>query len=377
MTMVSIAKSDTASEAVRKAVKLIGGMEKIVNKGEKVFIKPNLVAPLTKESGAITDPEVTRSVIQLVREAGASSIMVGDAPFFFYKSRRAFEVTGTQKVVEEEGVEAVYIDEDEYLEIESPKAKLLNTIRLPKSLLNSDKFITVPKLKTHSMCRVSLAIKNQIGLLSPEQKQIYHRTDIHQKVVDVTLAAKPDLAIIDGLNALEGQGPTYGDPVDTGIIISGMDVVSVDSVGSIIMGFEPQEIPHIRLAALQGLGEMDLSKIEVKGESIDKVQKRFKRPLTDVMGVFPNVEAYVGCACNEGCLAWTRVELDRLRKHGLVEKVGKVNLVIGHDVKVPERLEGRVYIIGDCAEDHKEKGIFVKGCPAFQILGKIQPVVVR
>ncbi|MGQ9721705.1 MAG: DUF362 domain-containing protein [Candidatus Jordarchaeum sp.] len=373
MTMVSIAKSDTASEAVRKAVKLIGGMEKIVNKGEKVFIKPNLVAPLTKESGAITDPEVTRSVIQLVREAGASSIMVGDAPFFFYKSRRAFEVTGTQKVVEEEGVEAVYIDEDEYLEIESPKAKLLNTIRLPKSLLNSDKFITVPKLKTHSMCRVSLAIKNQIGLLSPEQKQIYHRTDIHQKVVDVTLAAKPDLAIIDGLNALEGQGPTYGDPVDTGIIISGMDVVSVDSVGSIIMGFEPQEIPHIRLAALQGLGEMDLSKIEVKGESIDKVQKQFKRPLTDVMGVFPNVEAYVGCACNEGCLAWTRVELDRLRKHGLVEKVGKVNLVIGHDVKVPERLEGRVYIIGDCAEDHKEKGIFVKGCPAFQILGKIQP----
>ncbi len=373
MTAVSIVKGAIASEAVRNAVDMIGGIKKIVKKGDKVFIKPNLVAPLTKESGAITDPEITRAVIQLVREAGASQIRVGDAPFFFYKSRRAFEVTGTEKVVEEEGAEVVYLDEDEYLEIESPKAKLMNTIKMPKTLLDCDKFITVPKLKTHSMCRVSLAIKNQIGLLSPEEKQIYHRTDIHQKVVDVTLAATPDLAIIDGLVALEGQGPTYGNAVDTGIIIAGTDMVSVDAVASSIMGFEPQEIPHIRLAALQGLGEMDLNKIELKGASINEARKRFKRPSADVMGIYPNVEVYVGCACNEGCLAWTRVELDRLRKHGLVEKVGKINLIIGQDAKVPEKLEGRVYIIGDCAEEYKEKGVFLQGCPAFEILGKIQP----
>ncbi len=374
MTTVSVVKGEIASEAVRKAVNLIGGIEKIVKKGDKVFVKPNLVAPLTKESGAITDPEVIRVVIKLLRKAGAVEIKVGDAPFFFYKSKKAFEVTGTQQVVEEEGAEAVYLDEDEYLEIESPKAKLMNTIKLPKTLLDCDKFITVPKLKTHSMCRVSLAIKNQIGLLSPEEKRIYHRTDIHQKVVDVTLAATPDLAIIDGLNALEGQGPTYGNAVNTGIIIAGTDVVSVDAVASSIMDFEPQEIPHIRLAALQGLGEMDLNKIVLKGASINEVQKHFKRPSADVMGIYPNVEAYVGCACYEGCLAWTRVELDRLRKHGLVEKVGKINLIIGHDAKVPEELEGRVYIIGDCAEEHKNKGIFVKGCPAFEILGKIQPI---
>ncbi len=373
MTAISIVKGEIASETVRNALDLIGGMEKTVNKGEKVFIKPNLVAPLTKESGAVTDPEVTRAVIQLVREAGASQIRVGDSPFFFYESRRAFEVTGTEKVVKEEGAEVVYLDEDEYLEIESPKAKLMNTIKLPKTLLDCDKFITVPKLKTHSMCRVSLAIKNQIGLLSPEEKKIYHRTDIHQKVVDVTLAAKPDLAIIDGLVALEGQGPTYGNAVDTGIIIAGTDVVSVDAVASSIMGFEPQEIPHINLAALQGLGEKDLNKIELKGASINEARKRFKRASADVMGVYPNVEVYVGCACNEGCLAWTRVELDRLGKHELVEKVGKVNLIIGHDAKVPKKLEGRTYVIGNCAEEHKDKGVFLQGCPAFEILGKIQP----
>ncbi|MFB0561645.1 MAG: DUF362 domain-containing protein [Candidatus Lokiarchaeia archaeon] len=374
MAAVSVVKGEIASKAVRVAVNMIGGIEKIVKKGDKVFIKPNLVAPLTKESGAITDPEVTRAVIQLVRETGASQIRVGDAPFFFYKSRRAFEVTGTEKVVEEEGVEVVYLDEDEYFEIQSPKAKLMNTIKLPKTLLDCDKLITVPKLKTHSMCRVSLAIKNQIGLLSSEEKQIYHRTDIHQKVVDVTLATTPDLAIIDGLTALEGQGPTYGNAVDAGIIIAGTDVVSVDAVASCIMGFEPQEIPHIRLAALQGLGEMDLNKIELKGASINEARKHFKRPSADVMGIYPNVEVYVGCACNEGCLAWTRVELDRLRKHGLVEKVGQINLIIGQDVKVPEKLEGRVYIIGDCAEEYREKGLFLQGCPAFEILGKIQPL---
>jgi uncharacterized protein (DUF362 family) len=373
MPVVSVVKSGTASEAVRNAVDLIGGIQKIVRKGDKVFIKPNLVVPLPKESGATTDPEVVRIVIQLARQAGASQIKVGDAPFFLYKSRKAFEVTGTQKVVEEEGAEAVYLDEVEYLEIESPKAKLMNTIKLPKDLLDCTKFITIPKLKTHTMCRVSLAIKNQIGLLTPEEKQIYHRTDIHQKVVDVTLAAKPALAIIDGLTAFEGQGPTYGDAVNMGVVIAGTDVVAVDAVASSIMGFEPSEIPHIRLAALRKIGEMDLNKIEIKGASISDVRKKFKRPSADVIGLYPNVEVYAGCACYEGCLAWTRVELDRLRKHGLLEKVGKINMIIGQDTKVPEKLEGRTYIIGDCAGKHKNKGIFVPGCPAFGILGKIQP----
>ncbi|MEX2724897.1 MAG: DUF362 domain-containing protein, partial [Candidatus Freyarchaeota archaeon] len=207
MTVVSLVKGEAVAEAVREAVDMIGGIKKVVKRGDKVFIKPNLVVPLPKESGTVTDPEVVRAVIKLVKEADASQIMVGDAPVFIYKSRKAFEVTGIKKVVEGEGAEAVYLDEEEYVEVKCPKAKLMNTIKLPKKLLDCDKFITVPKLKTHAMCRVSLAIKNQIGLLPPEEKQIYHRVDIHQKVVDVTLAAKPDLAIVDGLVALEGQGP--------------------------------------------------------------------------------------------------------------------------------------------------------------------------
>ncbi|MEM3526166.1 MAG: DUF362 domain-containing protein [Candidatus Jordarchaeaceae archaeon] len=373
MPIVSVIKSNIAAEAVQEAVDLIGGIQKFVKKEDKVFIKPNLVVPLAKESGAVTDPEVVRAVIQLVKKAGVKQIKVGDAPFFFYKSRKAFEATGTQKVVEEEGVEAVYLDEEDYLEIKNPKARIMSTIKLPKSLLDCTKFITMPKLKTHVMCRVSLAIKNQIGLLSPEEKQIYHRTDIHQKVVDVTLAAKPNLAIIDGLTAFEGQGPTYGNAVNMGVVIAGTDPVAVDSVAAKIMGFEPSEIPHIRLAALQGLGEMDLNEIEIRGASISDVQKNFKKPTVDVMGIYPNVEVYVGCVCYEGCLAWTRVELDRLRKHGILEKVGKINIIIGRDTKVPKRLEGRTYIVGDCAEEHKEKGIFVPGCPAFRILSKIQP----
>ncbi len=373
MTIVSLVRGETAAEAVQGAVDAIGGIKKVVKRGDKVFIKPNLVVPLPRESGTVTDPEVVRAVIKLVKEAGASQIMVGDAPVFIYKSRKAFEVTGMKEVVEDEEAEAVYLDEEEYVEVKVPRAKLMNTIKLPKKLLDCDKFITVPKLKTHTMCRVSLAIKNQIGLLSPEEKQIYHRTDIHQKVVDVTLAAKPDLAIVDGLVALEGQGPTYGNALKMGVIIAGEDLVSVDAVASSIMGFDPQEIPHIRLASLQGLGEMDLNKIEVKGASISEVRRYFKRPSADVMGVYPNVEVHVGCACYEGCLAWTRVELDRLGKHGLAEKVGKVNLIVGRDVKLPKEMEGRTYVIGDCAEKYSDRGVFIPGCPAFGILGNIQP----
>ncbi len=373
MTVVSLVKGETVAEAVREAVDMIGGIKKVVKRGDKVFIKPNLVVPLPRESGTVTDPEVVRAVIKLVKEAGASQIMVGDAPVFIYKSRRAFEVTGTKKVVEEEEAEAVYLDEEEYVEVKFPKAKLMNTVKLPKKLLDCDKFITVPKLKTHTMCGVSLAIKNQIGLLSPEEKQIYHRTDIHQKVVDVTLAAKPDLAIIDGLIALEGQGPTYGNSVKMGVVIAGEDLVAVDAVASSIMGFDPQEIAHLRLAAIQGLGEMNLDRIEVKGANISEVRRYFKRPLADVMGVYPNVEVYVGCACHEGCLAWTRVELDRLGKHGLIEKIGKINLIIGRDVRLPQKMEGRTYVIGDCAERYRDRGVFIAGCPAFGILGNIQP----
>lgn len=359
-------KAGRIDEAVRKAVNLIGGVKRIVKKGDKVFIKPNAVVPLSHETGVVTNPAVVKSLVNIVFEAGAARVIVGDSPFIPYKSRDVLAKVGIEEAARGAGAEVSFLDEESYEEVNVPKAKIMTKVRLPKSFLSCNVFITVPKMKTHNQTIVSLSIKNQQGLLTPEDKKLMHRDDIHQKIVDITSVAKPNFAVIDGTIALEGQGPTYGSPVKTNILVAGDNVVSVDAVASSVMGFEPESIPSLRLAQIQGLGTLDMSKIHVRGVGLRSVRKQFRKPSTELIGVFPRVNVYVGGPCQCGCYAWARVGLDGMKKHGVLDKVeGDLNIIMGVSPPVPEKLSGTTFVIGDCSVKHRDEGIFISGCPPF------------
>ncbi len=366
---VSIVKDPDPKKVVQRSIDLLGGIEKYIKPGEIILLKPNLVVPLKTETGVTTNPTVIQALIELCYDAKSQKVYVGDSPFFPFKARQTFEVTGMKDAVLDAGGELLYFDEQTYTMIASEDAVILKKIRVPQQITSIDAIISVPRLKTHNQTIVSLSLKNQHGLVPPDDKKLYHKDDIHQKLIDINhiLKQKLRLALIDGTYALEGQGPTLGHPLKLNLCLAGSDFVALDAVATRLMGFSPQDITHLRLAHLQGLGEIDLKKITLLGAPIDTVSQQFLRPSNEIIGIAPNVHVYAGGACRPGCFAWARVGLDRLIKRNELTKYGAITIIIGKNPAVPDDLRGQVFVVGDCAEDYSDRGYFFKGCPAFDV----------
>jgi uncharacterized protein (DUF362 family) len=368
-SIVSIVQDKVAVQCVERALDLLGGICNIVHSGETILLKPNLVVPLKTETGVVTNPAVIRALTELCYNARVQKVYVGDSPFFPFKSRNCFEVTGMKDAVLEAGGEVLYFDEEPYTELAAKEAVILPKVRVPQKLMKIDGIISVPRLKTHNQTIVSLSLKNQHGLVPPEDKMRYHKDDLHQKLIDINhiIRSKLRLALIDGTFALEGQGPTLGKPLTLNICLASRDFVAADSVATTLMGFLPSDITHLRLAALQGLGEIDLSKIQIVGAPLKEVRRQFLPPSTEIIGIAPNVHVYAGGACRPGCFAWARVALDGLLKRNEIDKYGDLTFIIGKNPTVPPNLKGQVFVVGDCAAEYKDKGRFFPGCPPFQI----------
>ncbi|MCJ7633772.1 DUF362 domain-containing protein, partial [Candidatus Bathyarchaeota archaeon] len=330
-------------ELVRRTVDMVKGMDSIFERADTVVIKPNLVVPVPPSMHITTDPHVTASLVELVKEAGVRKVIVAENPALIHKGKDAFRVTMTEKFCRKAGAEIAYLDECEQVAVDIPNGKAMQKTMIPKVVLESDAFINVPKMKTHWLCQVTLGIKNLLGVLPFQEKIKYHREDIHQKLVDILSIVKPTLTVIDGLVAMEGQGPRCGQLIKMNTLIAGRDTVAVDAVTSAVMGFDPLEINEVRIANAQGLGVGEIDKIVIKGELLENVRRPFKRASRELVAVFPKVEAYLGGAC-KACQGFTRATLDALYGSGNLDQCEKISVVIGRDVNVPSKLEGVVFI---------------------------------
>jgi len=202
-------------------------------------------------------------------------------------------------VIARSGGEIMGWHEESYVEVENPEGEILSRVRIPRSVLEAEMFISVPKLKTHCQTEITVGIKSMQGVYSVSDKVILHNESFPWKMIDMLRVLKPDLSIVDGLIAGEGYGPIYSEPVKMDLIISSEDVVAVDAVSSYIMGIDPMEVPMIRLGHSEGIGIGDLSLIEIKGEDIDRVRRDFKRSsvMWNPIGACRNVRIYAGGAC--------------------------------------------------------------------------------
>lgn len=280
-----------------KGFGLCGGLERVVHPGDKVFVKPNLFSPQNPEMGTVTDPGVLGALVGLLREAGARRVYVGENPALV-KARVAFEKTGAGEMITAEGGELSCLDEEIYIECLNQDAKILQSVHLPRTLLEADVFITVPKVKTHLMTLLTLGIKNSMGLLKDEDKRLrYHSESLHQKLVDLLYYRKPDFVIEDAIVAAEGQGPVCPEPVQMNLLAFSKDVVAADAVISAITGFLPEEITMTRLAGALGLGAGRLEEITIQGPPMAEVRRVFKRAIYSPVGFLPDVEVYAGGAC--------------------------------------------------------------------------------
>lgn len=275
--MSTVAILEANYEDCHKAVEKVFALLPLDLEGKKVFIKPNVLRSAAPEEGVTTHPSVLRAVVREVARRSPASLIVGDNPgiFSYGSNERAFRDTGLMEAAGDYyrnlGAETVPV------EINSP---YLERALIPRAVLDADVYISVPKFKTHGLTGLSCAIKNSFGFLPGGMKAQTHRKagnpyNFAEALVDVFAVRTPDLVIVDGVLAMEGNGPASKDLLNLGRIMAGDDPVALDAVVAYMMGF-PRLPRIIELAAARGYGASDLSKVKIIGK-LEKI-KGFKLP---------------------------------------------------------------------------------------------------
>lgn len=262
-------------EAVRQAVDLLGGISSMINPGERVLIKPNLLHMTAPERAITTHPSVVAAVIRLVKEAGGIPLVGDSSGVPLYE--RVLRNTGIGALAEEMGVETPSFTADP-VEVENKEGVQVKRLLLSRPAVEADKIISVSKLKTHGQVYFTGAIKNQFGCIPGLLKAQYHyrfptRDVFSAMLLDINRYLKPRLvlAIMDGIVAMEGNGPSGGNPRDVGVILAGKDLAAVDVVACRVVNIDPMTVPTNRLAYETGYSDGSIDDINVLGASVEDV----------------------------------------------------------------------------------------------------------
>ncbi len=260
---LAVASGKDPAKLTRAAVQALGGIAKLVKKGDFVVVKPNIAWNQPAEMCATTNPQVVAEIVKMCREAGAGRVLVIDH-IIDKPAEMVLGLSGIQEAAEKAGAEVASAqNQSDYRTIEIPKGRAMKTDTCMKELLRADVFINVPIAKVHGMTKLTLGLKNLMGC--NWDRQAWHQNELDQCIADYATAIRPDLTILDANRILLTGGPKGpGKTKDAGQVVAGVDPVAVDAYGATLFGMKPEEISHIKLAHEMGLGEIDLSKVKIE-----------------------------------------------------------------------------------------------------------------
>lgn len=259
-----VARNGEPEELVRRAISALGGMQRFVSQGAKVVIKPNIcVAYHTFEYAATTNPWVVGALVKLCLEAGAKQVQVFDFPFGG-TIEEAYSKSGIADQVKLAGGEMVGMPRFKFVTTEIPAGLNLKKVDIFDDVLKADVLINVPIAKHHSLARLTMGMKNLMGV-------IYDRPPMHfymdQRLADLASRVKPALTVIDAVRILVDNGPTGGNLADVkqlDTVIASPDLVAADSYGTTLFDMRPDDLGYIKAAAAMGLGNSDLNAIRIE-----------------------------------------------------------------------------------------------------------------
>ena len=266
---VAIIKGDDPVRMVEEALTLIAA-ERAFGKDEKILVKPNYINSSHPSTGNTTDSRVIEGTVKYLKEKGFGNIAIGEGSGFA-DTMEAYKAAGTDEVARRWQIGLLDINKDDYTTVDVSDHYALKSVRISKTALNSA-IISVPKLKLHRITGVTLSLKNLMGVVQPKGQMHVH---LNEKIADLASVVKPRLAVVDGIIGGEGH-ETAGKPVPMNIVIAGLDLVAVDTVGAAVMGVDVDDVKHVKLASHKGLGTCDLNQIRIVGEPIEKVKRIFK-----------------------------------------------------------------------------------------------------
>ncbi len=260
---VSIVKCETYDQeavdrAVAESVRLVGGMERFIKPGQRVYVKVNLLTKRRPEEAVTSHPAVVEAVVRLVQAAGGT-VTIGDSPGGPYNERWVGPIRRLAGIDEVAGRTGAAIDQD-YGEATRPfpEGKLVKSFVLTKAAAEADVIVAVPKLKTHGFMSYTGAVKVLFGCVPGLHKLEYHLRmpvvqDFADMLVDLALCVKPVLTVMDAVAGMDGPGPSAGRARPVGFIMAGPDPFAVDVAALAAIGHDPARIPTIDAAAKRGL----------------------------------------------------------------------------------------------------------------------------
>ena len=338
-------------------------------KGKKsAFIKVNIVRPARPSSCVVTHPAVAEALIHVLRKWGINQITIGEGPAAGVDVNAAFKKSGYLRLSQKLDVRLSDLHQVPRVKKEWEHGFM----ELPVDLIESDLYINVSKMKTHYHTGITLSVKSQQGLLTPEAKKANHREhDLHQSLVSIAKVVKPHLVIIDAVESMEGEGPTTGQKKHTKVMVYGDDLFETDIACCHFMGVLPSQIQHLHHAIQEGLVT---SEPDIKGEAFSRHRTRFKMPSPKPKQIlnFYSWKNYHACAEDDHCfeeaihLALVRPKywFSFFPKFIYFVLSKRFHLLRGKKAKIPKD-PGRILCIGNCSQDVAEEigAYFVPGCP--------------
>jgi len=263
---IIVAKGDDYPNMVRQVVQSLGGIQAFVKKGDKVVIKPNIGWDRNVEQGANTHPMVVTELAMLCLEAGASKVFVFDRTC--NEERRCYNNSGIKsalKEIQDKRLRLEYIDDRKFVPVNIKNGKALKEWSFYKDALEADCYINVPVAKHHSLSGLSIGLKNVMGVIGGRRGKIHYQ--IGEKLADLNMVIKPELTIVDATRVIIRNGPQGGDLKDVkklDTIVGSVDPVAADAYATTLFGLEPDQIKSTMEAYKRGLGQMDLTKCNIR-----------------------------------------------------------------------------------------------------------------
>jgi uncharacterized protein (DUF362 family) len=262
LPVVAVAEGTDHARVTRNALAAVGGLKRFVKPGQTVVVKPNMGWDRSSEQAANTNPVVVRAVVEECLRAGAKKVKVFDRTC--NDERRCYINSGIEPALKGmKNVEVKHL-EDERFKTVTLNGRALKEWDLYGEAISADVFINIPVLKHHGLSKLTIGMKNIMGIMGGNRGSIHKHLDI--ALADVNAVFKTHLTIVDATRVLTAHGPQGGDLKDVkhlNRVLASTDIVAVDAYATTLMGLKPADIAVTVEAHKRGLGEMDLKRVRI------------------------------------------------------------------------------------------------------------------
>ncbi len=264
-------QEDTA-EILKEAIKNSG-----LHGKQTIYVKPNISHP-EYLPGVVTCPELISELVGLLRDDN-KEVIVGESNGFNYPCWGAFDGTGIEAAVKKAGGTVINLSEDKVVKVNFQTSSLVKALFLPKTVLDADATVDMALMKTHEFAMYSGAIKNLFGCV-PSNRRIYLHPYLSEVFYRLYTFIKPQLTVMDARVAIEGNGPTKGNPVKMGLMLTSNCALATDVIACKIMGLKLDEVSYLNYITRKTSLQPD--DIKVEGLQVSEVARNFERPRMDL-----------------------------------------------------------------------------------------------